>query len=126
MPDTAVPYVGVQSIMAWLSIALPLVTMGCQFSASENRGGYADQKTASSQQLIIKFKPGTINCDANGIAQLSDATRVPLEYVRPMSASACVIKQFGDKKDGFIPGQKLLRQHPDVEWLELDAIRKAF
>ena len=41
-----------------------------------------------SQQLIVKFKPNTIACDATGIAHLSAATQVPLEHVRPMSGDA--------------------------------------
>lgn len=36
------------------------------------------------QQIIIKFKPHTIACDATQIAHLSAVTRVPLQYVRPL------------------------------------------
>ena len=36
------------------------------------------------QQIIIKFKPHRIACDATQIAHLSAVTRVPLQYVRPL------------------------------------------
>ena len=81
--------------------------------------------TAAARQLIIKFKPSTIACDAAGIAQLSSATRVPVEYVRPMSGGACVVRQAADDANGFAQGQETLRQHPAVEWLEQDAKMKA-
>ena len=79
-----------------------------------------------SQQLIVKFKPNTIACDAAGIARLSSATQVPLEHVRPMSGDACVIKQLADNATGFSRGQEILKQHPAIEWLEEDRMMKAF
>ena len=39
-----------------------------------------------TQQVIVKFKPNTIACDATQIAHLSAVTRVPLQYVRPYPA----------------------------------------
>ena len=50
-------------------------------------------KTPVSQQLIIKFKTNTIECNPAGIAQLSSTTHVSLEFVRAMSGDACVVKQ---------------------------------
>lgn len=82
-------------------------------------------ETAATRQLIIKFKPNTIACDAAGIALLSSATRVPVKYVRPMSGDACVVRQSADDANGFAQGQETLRQHPAVEWLEQDAKMKA-
>jgi hypothetical protein len=112
---------------------LALVAMmmtGCQSSTSNNMAQHVNaltsaKKNAFFQQLIIKFKPNTIACDADGVARLSSSTGVQIEYVRMMSGQACVIRQFSDKEDGFFEGQILLRRHPDVEWVELDAIRKA-
>jgi hypothetical protein len=81
--------------------------------------------TASVRQLIIKFKPNTITCDAAGIAQLSSATRVPLEYVRPMSGGACVVRQLSGEADKFLRDEELLKKHPAIEWLEQDARKRA-
>lgn len=77
-----------------------------------------------SQQLIVKFKPNTIACDAAGIAHLSAVTQVPLEHVRPMSGDACVIKQLADDAAGLSRGQEMLKQHPAIEWLEEDRMMK--
>jgi hypothetical protein len=79
---------------------------------------------SATRQLIIKFKPGTLACDADGIAQLSSATQVPLEYVRPMSGGACVIRQLS-REDNFLRDEELLKQHPAIEWLQEDARKRA-
>jgi len=81
--------------------------------------------TAASQQLIIKLKPNTFLCDSKGIARLSVATQLALEYVRPMSGDACVIRQLTMNAKDLLRGQKLLRQHSAVEWVEPDAKKKA-
>ena len=77
-----------------------------------------------SRQLIIKFKPDTIPCDAGGIAKLSVTTQVILEHVRTMSGDACVIKELADTVAGLSHGQERLRQHPAVEWVEEDRLMK--
>lgn len=82
-------------------------------------------KASASQQLIIKFKPNTIACNPAGIAQLSSATHVSLEFVRTMSGDACVVKQFADSADDLLHGQKTLKEYPAVEYLEPDALMKA-
>jgi len=82
-------------------------------------------KTSTSQQLIIKFKPNTIACTPEGIAQLSATANVPLEFVRTMSGDACVVKQFAESADILLQGQKTLKENPAVEYLEPDAIMKA-
>ncbi len=81
--------------------------------------------TAATRQLIIKFKPNTLTCNAAGIAQLSSATRVPLEFIRPMSGDACVIKQLAVDTNDLLREQELLRQHSAVEWLEQDEKKRA-
>lgn len=101
-----------------------LATTGCQTPPPKDVSQPSPQpipKAAAAQQLIIKFKPDTIACNAAGIAHLASATRVPLEYVRPMSGNACVIRQVPDGADDLFAGKELLRQHPAVEWLEQDA-----
>ena len=82
-------------------------------------------KASTSQQLIIKFKPNTIACTPEGIAQWSSTTRVSLEFVRTMSGDACVVKQFAESADILLQGQKTLEENPAVEFLEPDAIMKA-
>lgn len=79
----------------------------------------------ASRQLIMKFRPHTVACDPAGIAQLSLATRVPLEFVRTMSGGACVVKQSADSADGLSKGRETLGKHPAVEYLEPDAVMKA-
>lgn len=116
---------------ALAQIVLVTMVMGCQSSVGSSRAANAEPMPTSKrqaeifQQLIIKFKPHTIACNADAIAQLSSATQVPIEYVRAMSGQACVVRQFANQEVGLSKGQILLRGHPDVEWVELDAIKKA-
>lgn len=81
-------------------------------------------KSAASQRLIIKFKPHTISCDAAGIARLSADTQMALEYIRPVSGNACVIRHASDREEDFAKGRTVLKQHPAVEWVEVDAVMK--
>ena len=101
---------------------------GCQFSPADHASGKPALRSAAAasthQQLIVKFKSATFRCVPADIARLSAQTNVRLEFVRPMSGDACVIKQVqGDARD-FSHGQKLLMQHPSIEWVELDAVMK--
>jgi hypothetical protein len=82
-------------------------------------------KASASRQLIIKFKPNTIACTPEGIAQFSSTTHVSLEFVRTMSGDACVVKQFADSAINLLHGQKTLKENPAVEYLEPDAVMKA-
>ena len=103
-----------------------VVMAGCQTSfvmADSQSSPQAGANTAT-RQLIIKFKPDTISCNTAGIAQLSSATQVSLEYVRPMSGDACVVKLL-DVDANSLREQELLRQHPAIEWLEQDEKKKA-
>ena len=100
-----------------------LVATGCQYPSSTTAAQSLPQpiaKTMVAQQLMIKFRPNTITCDATGVAKLSSATQVPLEYVRPMSGDACVIRQLAQGATDFFRGKELLKQQPFVEWLEED------
>ena len=82
-------------------------------------------KASASRQLIIKFKPNTIACTPEGIAQFSSTTHVSLEFVRTMSGDACVVKQFADSAINLLHGQKTLKENPAVEYLEPDAVMRA-
>lgn len=108
------------------SVLAMLAAAGCHLptmaaAQSEHPGGGA----LTSQQLMVKFAPGVVRCDAAGIARIALETGTSLEYVRPMSGGACVVRQWGESGDDLLRGQAQLRQHPDVEWLERDAIKKA-
>jgi hypothetical protein len=102
---------------------------GCQQPSSRTNPSQPSPttiiKASASRQLIIKFKPNTIACTPEGIAQFSSTTHVSLEFVRTMSGDACVVKQFADSEDNLLPGQKTLKENPAVEYLEPDAIMKA-
>jgi hypothetical protein len=111
-------------------VALLGLLFACQLSVE---GAPAKGKTpavgpvaADRRQLIIKFKPRTVACDANGIAALASATGTRLEFVRPMSGDACVIQHVADRPDNFSQGESALKRHPAVESLELDAIVNTF
>lgn len=107
-----------------------LATTACQLLSSGASSlpvataATAATKSAASQRLIIKFKPHTIPCDAAGIARLSADTQMALEYIRPVSGNACVIRHSADREEGFAQGRTVLKQHPAVEWVEVDAVMK--
>lgn len=115
-------------MQATTGVAALALVAGCQQQLQNNNSRQADTvsvvKETTSQQLIVKFKPRTISCDRAGIASLSSATRISLEFIRPMSGDACVITQFATNAEGLSTGQKKLRQHPSVELVELDAMMK--
>ncbi|MGZ3236097.1 MAG: hypothetical protein ACXWIN_07050 [Burkholderiaceae bacterium] len=116
---------------AFAQIVLMAMVIGCQSPVDNNHPENPEsmpmskRQTEVSQQLIIKFKPHTIACNADAIAQFSTSIKVPIEYVRAMSGQVCVVRQFMGQDIGLSKGQILLRRHPDVEWVEPDAIRKA-
>ena len=110
-----------------LIYVMAILVGGCQNSlpvAANQSSQQSIVETMVAEQLIIKFKPNTISCDTEGIAQLSSVTRVPLEYVRQMSGDACVIRQLADEKNDILRGRILPRQQPSVEWVEQDAKKK--
>ena len=101
-------------------LASALLLGGCQ-GVGALAGG---DRPASSRQLIVKFRPDTVPCTPAGISGLSRASRVPLEFVRPMSGGACVVRQFADGEGGFLEGEKALKGNPAVEYLEPDTVMK--
>ena len=118
---------GKNSLYSLINV-MTILACGCQISlpvAANPSSQQSIAETLVAQQLIIKFRPNTLSCDAAGIAQLSSATRVLLVYVRRMSGDACVIRQLADETNSFLQGIKLLRQQPSVEWVEQDAKKKA-
>jgi hypothetical protein len=101
---------------------------GCQVSAADTDTRQPAVKalptTSATQQLIIKFKPNTLDCNATGIARLSTESGVPLELVGPMSGNACLARQLAKADISFAQGQQRLKQHPAIEWVEQDALMK--
>ena len=97
----------------------------CIFAATGCQSPRAPAGTMVPQQLIIKFRSNTITCDAAGIARFSSATGIRLEYLRPMSGDACVIRQRALDAKELLRGQELLKQHSAVEWVAQDAKKKA-
>lgn len=120
---------GKKVLWSILPVVVILAATGCQpppqAVAAFQSAPQPIAETAATRQLIIKFKPNTIACDTVGIAQLSSVTRVQVEYIRPMSGDACVVRQSADDTNGLEQGQETLRQYPAVEWLEQDAKMKA-
>jgi hypothetical protein len=113
----------------WLVLGISATMLcGCQFSPNDHQAGNVNampaKYTVLFQQLIIKFKPHTIQCDIDGVARLSETVGIALEFVRMMSDQTCVVRQFANKEEEFSAGQSLLKQHPAVDSVELDAIRK--
>jgi hypothetical protein len=124
---------GVTKRSRWDKVTLVAIVLagGCQMPPSPSTSSPPQPTPMSigemrvSQQLIIKFKPHTIACDATQIAYLSAVTRVPLEYVRPLSGDACVIKQLADDAACLSQRQESLKHHPAIEWLEEDRMMEA-
>jgi hypothetical protein len=99
---------------------------GCE-SASTSRHAVnpsVAQRVAAqvSQQLIIKFKPKSVACSAQGIAHFSATADVRLQWLRQMSGDACVVIQSDATPEALMKAQGELKKHPEVEWLEIDAV----
>lgn len=107
-----------------LALAI-LFVASCQ-QASTQAATTTISRASATQQLIIKFKPGTVACDPNGIARWSSLTHVSLQLVRPMSGNACVVKQFALDMASLARGLTTLQQSPAVEYLERDAAMEKF
>lgn len=105
-----------------------VVAAGCQSSPSGKEaakpGATQIVNGRNFQQLIVKFKSDTFRCDHRDITRLAAQIDVVLDFVRPMSGDACVIRQIYGKASDFSRGQKLLEQHPSIEWVEVDAVMK--
>jgi hypothetical protein len=110
--------------IALLAACQPIAIDKNARASSSSPGTSSSANPASYQQLIVKFKATTFDCNAADIARLAVETNLRLDLVRPMSGNACVIRQLGSRSDDFNYGLKLLRQHPAIEWVELDGVMK--
>jgi hypothetical protein len=121
-----------QASVALVPSILISMLAGCHLPSSDHQEARAvnipasGEKAAVIQQLIIKFKPDTVSCDADGIARFAKTIGLSLQYVRMMAGEACVVKLFSDNDEQSMRAQRLLRQQPEVDWAEADAIRRHF
>jgi hypothetical protein len=115
-------------ILAALSASFLVVAAGCQSSPSGNAAAKAGTTPLANagdfRQLIVKFKSATFDCNSSDISRLAAQTGTRLEFVRPMSGDACVIRQIRGSTDDYLRERKLLQQHPSIEWVGPDAIMK--
>jgi len=108
-------------------MAVAVVT-GCQAASVTAESISAPQtfpNNAPTLQLMIKFRPNTLDCSTAGIARLSSDTLLHLVYIRPMSGDACVIKLLAVDDNDIGRANELLKKHPAVEWVEPDSKKKA-
>ncbi len=114
-------------ILPGLFSLMGLVCMsGCHSAASSvTASPAASAAETDAQRLIIKLRAGTLQCDADGIAGLSTAAGVRVEFIRSMSGESCVVVLHAGSAEGLLQGQELLRQQPAIEWLEVDRKMKA-
>lgn len=110
-------------------LVVPTISYGCQQAVVNNHPPQSAPIMKADnlvfQQLILKFKPGTLQCDPAGVARLSSATATALQFIRPMSGDACVIRHSAADPASLSQEQKKIRQHPSIQWLEEDTVMKA-
>ena len=107
-----------------LFLVLGFQLSGCTAASEPTRP--AGTTNAFIRQFIIKFRPHTLPCTADGIARLSSAANARLDYLRPLGDDACVIRQVEDRAADFANSEQRIRQHPAIEWMEQDALMRAF
>jgi hypothetical protein len=109
--------------------ALMLVLSGCQAGATNatNATNAAERSSPATvqRQLIIKFKPGSVTCDAAGIAAFATTTGTRLEFVRAMSGDACVVRHIPKTSGSVAAEEAALRRQSAIQWLEPDTPLKA-
>jgi hypothetical protein len=106
-----------------LSFALLVMAGSCGAAPDAMQVAAARAPVTVTQQLMIKFKPGTA-CEAAAIARFAAAVQLELEFVRPMSGNACVVLQSGADRAALARGLDRLRRDAAIEWAEPDAMLK--
>ena len=109
-------------------IALLTSLAGCVVLPSQEKKPLSSHERQStySQRLVIQFKPRKNACNADGIAALSQATRVSLELIRPIGRTGCVVQQVAAHPDRFSEQQRRLKAHDSIDWVEVDQRMQAF
>jgi hypothetical protein len=106
-----------------IAAAFSFHAAGCESSSAPRRSNAAAERAPQvSQQLIVKFKPQSVACTAQAISRFSKSADLPLKWLRPMSGDACVVIQEASNPDELTRAQQRLKQHSQVEWVELDAL----
>lgn len=79
------------------------------------------EPAAQLAQVIVKFRPATFACDAQGVADLGRSTKLDLQWLRAMSGDACVLIL-----RSAAPAKALatLQARPELEWAEADAVMR--
>lgn len=113
---------------AWCAgMAVLITASGCQMLPASPRASEASAPSGPpARQLMVKLRGARTSCDASQIALLGRATAQQLEYIRPMSGDACVIRQKAETPKALADGFRRLVQHPTVDWVEVDGVMKAF
>lgn len=97
------------------SLALASVA-ACQCPPSAAPSAAVPAESAFSRQLMIRFQPGSVACEAAAIAYFAAATHVWLQYVRPMSGNACVVRHSAANAQRWQDDLETLKRHPAVQW----------
>lgn len=105
-----------------LAFCMALPMSACQAGAGDTLRTIS---TSSKRQLIVKFKPGTVECSASGIAKFAGTTATHIEFLRVMSGDACVVSQFLTAGQSAASEQEMLNSHPAIQWIESDSPLKA-
>lgn len=97
---------------------------GCRpgLALSADPDGHAVPASQVHRQLIISFQDPAFPCNAAAIAEFAASTKVRLEFLRPMSGNACVVRQVASDAAGLAAGQKRMKAHRAIGWLEPDAV----
>jgi hypothetical protein len=114
---------GVQSRCAAPFLFLCAATMPACHAESRAFPGAVD--ALPPRQLIIKFKPDSIQCKAADIDKFSVTTGTKIKFVRPVSGDACLVSQSAVATRGASSELEMLKNHPAIEWVELDSPVKA-
>lgn len=103
---------------------LLMLGAGCASAPGVSKADAVAQRMLIVSQLIIKFKPAAQACDAAAIARLAADIRIAIEFVRPMSGDACVVKLSSRDAAAAVDERNRLQRHPAIEGLESDRVMK--
>jgi hypothetical protein len=108
------------ALLLILCMAIPM--SGCYAQAAAFAG---TGELPPRRQLIIKFTPDSVQCSAADIDKFSAATGTRIQYLRAVSGGACVVSQAAIASRSDSSELEILKNHPAIEWVELDSPLKA-
>jgi hypothetical protein len=107
----------------------PLIVLCMAFPMSAckaENGAFSGASGASPmRQLIIKFRPNTVQCSAPDINKFSAITGARIRFDRVVSGDACLVSQPAVANRSAGAELDLLKSLPAIEWVELDLPLKA-